>query len=139
MDDEVDHTEDIIQPKFEIELETLPQNTSEIDVSGQDTPSYDDGPIDDSAGYYEVPFCRCLSYEYFSFSTRFWHKWFRVDTRHVGTRLYKSLIFFSPALIESIRTVPDIYGPFWIYTTLAFMLGTSSNLDAYLKSSGVVY
>lgn len=53
-------------------------------------------------------------------------------------RLAKSLIFFSPTLVESIKTVPDLYGPFWIYTTLAFMLGITANVDASMNKKDPV-
>ena len=89
------------------------------------------GAFEDNTGYYEVPFCPCLSYE-------FWNRWLRVDTHEVLMRLGKSLLFFKTSLIDDIKNVPDLYGPFWIYATLSFMLGISGNLDAYIMSDDKV-
>lgn len=69
---------------------------------------------------------------------RFWNRWFRVDTVDVVERLIKSLLFFNKSLVEAIKTVPDLYGPFWIYTTLGFMLGISANLDKYVAEKNAV-
>jgi hypothetical protein len=62
---EPDRTTDPVNIKttFEVEIEDSPKSNSEVDMSGQSNVSYDDGPIDDHAGYYEVPFCKCLSFE----------------------------------------------------------------------------
>lgn len=70
--------------------------------------------------------------------TRFWHKWFNVTTIDVTKRITSSLLFFTPTLVNVIGKNPDLYGPFWIYTTLIFMLAGSGNLASYFKHSSKV-
>lgn len=36
---------------------------------------------------------------------------------------------------ESIATKPDLYGPFWISTTLVFLVAVTANINAYLSTS----
>lgn len=48
-------------------------------------------------------------------------------------RIKMSLIPIKRDFIESIKANPDFYGPFWILTTIIFMLGTAGNLSYYLK------
>lgn len=116
--------------ELRIKTEKEMENTLNYGETEYDEPKLpkEEGAFEDNTGYYEVPFCPCLSYD-------FWNRWFRVDTADVGSRLLKSLLFFKTDLIEDIKNVPDLYGPFWIYATLAFMLGISGNLDAYIQAS----
>ena len=42
-----------------------------------------------------------------------------------------SLKPFNSDLADEISTNPDLYGPFWIMTTLIFVLACMGNLTAY--------
>jgi hypothetical protein len=46
----------------------------------------------------------------------------------------KSLFFWTSSLIESLHNSPDLYGPFWIYTSLGFMLAMGGEIDRYLRA-----
>ena len=70
--------------------------------------------------------CNCLHIDYYQ-------TYFDVTTQDVVQRLLFSLIPFSSKLEREIGERPDFYGPFWIYTSLIFLLTFSENMHNYLK------
>lgn len=50
-------------------------------------------------------------------------------------RILNSLIPFNPNLYEISLNNPDVYGPFWIYTTLIFILAASGALTKFLAGN----
>ena len=60
------------------------------------------------------------------------HQFFEVKTSEVVFRVLNSLVPFNPNLIEISQNNPDVYGPFWIYTTLIFVLAASGALTKFL-------
>jgi len=40
----------------------------------------------------------------------------------------------SPYFFDISNGKPDLYGPFWIYTTLIFVLGASGNMCQYIQN-----
>jgi len=77
--------------------------------------------------------CGCLS-------LAFYQRYFQVDTKDIGRRLKGSVLFCLPSsksfLEEEIGDNPDIYGPFWIATTLIFVLSLVSNFSSWAFFSG---
>jgi len=64
---------------------------------------------------------------------------FNVDTKQVGHRVARALSPYPPNFFEVISANPDLYGPFWIATTLVFLMAAAGNVAAYfqhLKDSG---
>jgi hypothetical protein len=59
---------------------------------------------------------------------------FNVDTKEVLQRLFKSLIPWPPNFIEIVRSNPDLYGPFWITTTVVFLMAAMGNFGSYLDA-----
>jgi len=57
---------------------------------------------------------------------------FNVDTKDVLTRIVRSMVPFKFSFVETVRPNPDFYGPFWIATTLIFILAVAGNLYSYL-------
>jgi hypothetical protein len=47
-----------------------------------------------------------------------------------------SLIPIKRDFIENIKPNPDFYGPFWILTTIIFLLGSAGNFASYLINIG---
>ncbi len=45
-----------------------------------------------------------------------------------------SLVPFNPKFHDISHTKPDLYGPFWIYTTLIFVIAASGSLTKYLEN-----
>jgi len=65
--------------------------------------------------------------EYYSFL-------FNVDTTEVGLRMLRSVIPFSVEFFKSVENNPDLYGPFWIATTLIFVIAASGNFADWLHN-----
>ncbi len=64
----------------------------------------------------------------------YWSFLFNVDTTQVGHRLLKSLIPWPPTFFDVIAKNPDLYGPFWIASTLVFILAATGNVARFLTS-----
>jgi hypothetical protein len=75
------------------------------------------------------------------FIFRAYKKYFDVTTDEIKQRLIASLIPFNKNFFEIYKAKPDLYGPFWIYTTLIVMVAISGNFSRYLKfgSEGFTY
>ncbi|BGP18212.1 hypothetical protein JCM10213_007840 [Rhodosporidiobolus nylandii] len=73
----------------------------------------------------------------------FYSGWFDVDTLTVLTRCYKTLIPREDYVADVLAGVPDLYGPFWVPTTLIFSLFLTSSLStsayAYLAGESYTY
>jgi hypothetical protein len=65
----------------------------------------------------------------------FMHQFFQVKTSEVIQRIMHSLVPFNPKLLEISQNNPDVYGPFWIYTTLIFVLAASGALTKFLNGN----
>jgi len=70
---------------------------------------------------------------------RIWHieyysKYFDVDTTEVGARIVRSLVPFSYKFMDSVAHNPDLWGPFWIATTLIFAIAAASNFASWLDN-----
>jgi hypothetical protein len=57
-----------------------------------------------------------------------------VTTAEVRSRLLHSLIPFNPKFYDISEKSPDLYGPFWIYTTLVFIIAAAGSLAKYIKN-----
>lgn len=65
----------------------------------------------------------------------YYQTWFDVDTKQVGQRILGSMVP-KPGknyLRLHIRPTPDLYGPFWICTTLVFTTAICGNLANYIS------
>jgi hypothetical protein len=67
-------------------------------------------------------------------SIAFYRPYFQVDSQTVLRRLKKALMLSRGYLFEGSQ--PDLYGPFWVITTLIFVLAFTGNAGSYLESSG---
>eukprot|EP01116_Phalansterium_solitarium_P025147 TRINITY_DN9493_c0_g1_i1.p1 TRINITY_DN9493_c0_g1~~TRINITY_DN9493_c0_g1_i1.p1 ORF type:complete len:328 (-),score=111.84 TRINITY_DN9493_c0_g1_i1:218-1201(-) len=70
---------------------------------------------------------------------KFWHiayysDLFNVNTKEVGLRIGKSMVPYPPTFFEMVKPNPDLYGPFWIATTLVFIMAATGNLGSYVKA-----
>jgi len=65
---------------------------------------------------------------------KFYRRFFNVDSMDVLKRCGRSLFPFKNDFIDAIKTSPDFYGPFWISTTLVFMMAAAGNFAYYLDS-----
>lgn len=67
------------------------------------------------------------------FNINFLQPYFDITTDQLKERLINSLIPFNPKFFEISQKNPDLYGPFWIYTTLIFVIAASGSLTKQLK------
>ncbi|KYQ93520.1 Yip1 domain-containing protein [Tieghemostelium lacteum] len=85
-------------------------NNNQNNAEGVDTKKY---------SFYQIPYYRGL---------------FNVDTKEVGFRLIRSMLPIKFSFFNLIKENPDLYGPFWVLTTLVFVIAVSANLNEYFSS-----
>ncbi|KAI5614207.1 protein YIPF1, partial [Silurus asotus] len=68
----------------------------------------------------------------------FYQAFFNVDTHQVMGRIISSVLPWRGKNFVRlhIRNNPDLYGPFWICTTLVFAIGVSGNMSSFLVNHG---
>jgi len=71
--------------------------------------------------------------------TSFWQpeyyrRFFNVDSSDVLIRCGRSMWPFKYDFLYAIKDNPDFYGPFWISTTLVFMMAASANFAYYIQT-----
>lgn len=71
--------------------------------------------------------CGCLTVQYY-------RPYFDVDTEDVKERLIRSLQGYKfHDFLSFTGMKPDLYGPFWLCTTLIFAIGATANFASYLS------
>lgn len=74
------------------------------------------------------------------YSIKRYRTYFNVDTDEVISRIFRAVaLFFKGDFIDYVGGNPDLYGPFWIASTLVFISAAAGNLASYIhfrKSSG---
>uniref|UniRef100_A0A3P9P5L7 Protein YIPF n=1 Tax=Poecilia reticulata TaxID=8081 RepID=A0A3P9P5L7_POERE len=68
----------------------------------------------------------------------YYQKFFDIETHHVKERILGSLVPWPGKnfIQVHLRKNPDLYGPFWICTTLVFAIAISGNLSTFLRYFG---
>uniref|UniRef100_A0A3B5MLT5 Protein YIPF n=1 Tax=Xiphophorus couchianus TaxID=32473 RepID=A0A3B5MLT5_9TELE len=68
----------------------------------------------------------------------YYQKFFDIETHHVKERILGSLLPWPGKnfIQVHLRKNPDLYGPFWICTTLVFAIAISGNLSTFLRYFG---
>ncbi|XP_065657839.1 protein YIPF1-like isoform X1 [Hydra vulgaris] len=67
----------------------------------------------------------------------YYQAFFDVDTYQVLTRILHSVIpSYQNYLLTKIRPNPDLYGPFWICSTLVFTIAICGNLSSFFAAEG---
>ena len=61
-------------------------------------------------------------------------KYFNVEVNDIKQKLKGSLIPFNKSFYESIEINADLYGPFWIFTTIIFLIALIGNFSSYIHS-----
>jgi len=65
----------------------------------------------------------------------FLQAYFDIDTEDIKNRLISSLNPLNSNFIQLINNKPDLYGPFWIYTTIIFIIAASGSFSKYLQGA----
>lgn len=63
----------------------------------------------------------------------FIRKYFDVDLEDILLKLKTSIIPFNKEFQLYAEKKPDLYGPFWIFATLVFIVAVAGNLSGYLN------
>ena len=61
-------------------------------------------------------------------------KYFDVEFNDIKQKIKGSLIPFNKSFYQSIETNSDLYGPFWIFTTIIFLIALIGNISSYMHS-----
>ena len=61
-------------------------------------------------------------------------KYFNVEVSDIKQKLKGSLIPFNKSFYESIEINADLYGPFWIFTTIIFLIALIGNFSSYVHA-----
>lgn len=77
----------------------------------------------------DIPFCGCLS-------VRYYQPFFDVDTKDIFNRIANAVLYCrrEQNFVAFVGEKPDAYGPFWIATTLIFMIAVSSHLNSWFAA-----
>ena len=62
-------------------------------------------------------------------------KYFDVELKDIISKLKGSIIPLNKSFYESIEEKPELYGPFWTFTTIIFLITVIGNLNGYLSSN----
>ena len=65
----------------------------------------------------------------------FLQSYFDIETDDIIKRLFASLIPCNKNFINLVEQKPDLYGPFWIYTTLIFIVASAGSLTKYIHGA----
>ena len=65
--------------------------------------------------------------------TNFFKQYFKITTKDVEQRIISSFKPYKSNFNEQISSNHDLYGPFWIYTTLIFLIACGSSLSKYFN------
>ena len=61
-------------------------------------------------------------------------KYFNVELNDIKLKLKGSLIPFNKSFYQSIEVNADLYGPFWIFTTIIFLISLIGNFSSYIHA-----
>lgn len=62
-------------------------------------------------------------------------QYFNVEIDEIKKKLISSIIPFNKSFHTETEEKPDLYGPFWIYSTLILLLVVTANFARYLDVS----
>ena len=67
-------------------------------------------------------------------SLNFIGKYFNVELQDILLKLKGAIIPFNKSFHQTAEQNPDLYGPFWIYTTIIFLITVAGNINGYLHT-----
>ena len=79
--------------------------------------------------------------KYSVWQIEYYQKYFNVNTSDVISRIIGSMVptLAQNYLLTKIRPNPDLYGPFWISTTLIFSIAIAGNIVSFFHNFGTSY
>lgn len=70
--------------------------------------------------------------DYRFYQIEYYRPYFNVDTSDVLSRILASMVPFRSTFFATVDKTADLYGPFWISTTLIFVMAVTGNFASYL-------
>ena len=61
--------------------------------------------------------------------------YFKITYNDIKTRIIKSFIPIKNDFLDIVSEKPDLYGPFWIYTTLIYVIAAGGALSYYFTNA----
>lgn len=61
-------------------------------------------------------------------------KYFNVELNDVISKLKGACIPFNKSFYESVENTPELYGPFWTFTTIIFLIALIGNFNSYIHA-----
>eukprot|EP00249_Psilotum_nudum_P008977 c21632_g1_i1 orf=395-1237(+) len=125
---EVDH---MVLSFPESNLQTFPPGETQGKISGSFLPPSDADDTFSKPGHRIQEEGELTGWQRF-FSVSPYKPYFNVDTSDVLERIQDSFLAYRGNFVEKTGDSPDMYGPFWICTTLIFVSAALGNFAAYL-------
>ncbi|CAL5330260.1 unnamed protein product [Camellia sinensis] len=111
-------------------LQTFPPSVAQGKISGGSGPPRD---ADDSFSKPVAGSGEAQSSGWFqAFTIAYYRQYFEVDTADILERIKDSIIPFRGSFSEKTANNPDLYGPFWICTTLIFVAAAIGTFVTYV-------
>ncbi|KAF1823331.1 Yip1-domain-containing protein [Dissoconium aciculare CBS 342.82] len=90
---------------------------------------------DQSASFFSAPGRQTGSSKRFLWTLSFYQQFFDVDTDQILLRC-RAALFPKQNFLDVMEGNPDLYGPFWIATTVVVILFLTGTISSYLAHSG---
>lgn len=121
----------------ESNLQTFPPSDTRAKITGSFQPPHDaddtfSKPANGTSSGGNAPAAPSAGFMSF-FSVQAYRPYFNVDTSDVVERIRDSVLPFRGDFVEKTSHNPDMYGPFWICSTLIFLTAALGNFAAYLS------
>ena len=107
--------------KNEEKMETVPEQLEQMENQKESEIKKDNAP----KSYIDKILC------IFSFI----RPYFKVTFNDIKTRIIKSFLPINNSFFDIAVDKPDLYGPFWIYTTLIYVIAAGGALSYYFTNS----
>jgi len=65
----------------------------------------------------------------------YWQFLFNVNTKQVLRRIFGAILPIPPKFFQITEQNPDLYGPFWIASTLVFIMSAAGNVGAWIDQN----
>eukprot|EP01083_Nonionella_stella_P239197 837450_1 len=118
--------DDVTEPMLGNNIDNI-NDTSRINIGGSIGNNAESNPPKDDT---TSTTANCWNIQYYQ-------PYFDIDTTQELQRLRKALLPFisGPFIDKELGEKPDLYGPFWITTTLAFLMAAMGNFAAYINTN----
>jgi len=117
----------------DLELNFVETTVDKSQLEGTLSPTKNTRPLNDSDDYGFKDVDAFIDAPFWTLG--YYRPFFDVDTKQVLSRLIHSLLPLRANFFDRISSNPDLYGPFWICTTLIFILVVTNSFDNYINKT----